>query len=167
MQKTNPSIRITCLNNTVAHTPTLDPEMPKADVALFTYSHGLKDSTSWGCNNIAHGHLSYVQIAPANPDTLHLQEVIASQLDGVVFVNRTNVVEESDDVISLSYTTGRGLFFARYQKEANYYIVLDTETTIENLVEYIRARYEQELIQAGARFLFVSEGLSKGALAAM
>lgn len=167
LKKKYPTVRVSCLNNIVAHTPTLDHTSVKPDVALFTYSHGLKDSTSWGCNNIAHGHLSYVQIAPSNPDTMHLQETIANDLDGVVFVNKANVVAEDDKQITLSYTTGRGLFFARYQKDSNFIKVLETETTIEHLVEWVRNRYETRLYDSGAKFLFVSEGLSKGALAAL
>lgn len=168
MRKLYPTIRITCLNNAKAHTPTLDPDdTQSAEVALFTYSHGLKDSTSWGCNNIAHGHLSYVQISPVNPDTQHLQNVIASELDGVVFINRENVVLETDKVIALDYTTDRGRFYARYNLDANYVQVLETETTIEHLVENIKNTYLPQLKQAGAKFLFVSEGLSKGAVAAL
>lgn len=167
MRKKYPTVRITCFNNTKAHTPTLNTFGPAGEVALFTYSHGLKDSTSWGCNNIAHGHLSYVQIHPQTPESVELQDKIAKNLDGVVFVNRSNVTSEDETQITLEYTTGRGLFMARYKKGPNYLIVLDTETTIEHLVEYVRETNEGELRKVGARFLFVSEGLSKGAVAAM
>lgn len=165
MRKLYPNIRITCLNNIKAHTPTLDPEdLVSADVDLFTYSHGLKDSTSWGCNNIAHGHLSYVQISPVTPSSLHLQGVIAAALDGVVFINKENVVSKDDSSITLNYTTGRGKFYARYNLDTNYVRVLDTETTIEHIVEYVKDLYLKELKEVGTKFLFVSEGLSKGAV---
>ena len=38
-----------------------NPIWPTEPYAMFRYVHGLKNSTSWGCQNIAHGHLSYIQ----------------------------------------------------------------------------------------------------------
>lgn len=164
MRKIYPTIRVTCFNNIKAHTPTLeqDSDVP---VSLFTYSHGLKDSTSWGCNNIAHGHLSYVSISPVNPDSEHLQDCIARDLDGIVFINKENVVQQDEDTVTVQYTTGRGMFLARYELKHNFIAILETETTIEHLVDYVKEAYADHLKHVGAKILFVSEGLSKGAVA--
>lgn len=168
MRHLYPTVRVNCLNTTIAHTPTIPNGTGESlPVALFTYSHGLKDSTSWGCNNIAHGHLSYVTIAPVSEKSIRLQEKIALALDGVVFVNKDNVVYHDEETIALEYTTSRGRFYARYDYAANHIKVLDTETTIEHLVDFVKEQYSDELVEVGAKMLFVSEGLSKGAMVAI
>lgn len=175
MRKLYPTVRVTCINNTVAHIPSVsifvdgedNDNVDLVSKSLFTYSHGLKDSTSWGCNNIAHGHLSYISIYPGNSATLALQDSIAQTLDGVVFINKVNVTEHTEDSITVDYTTSRGRFLARYKLPVNYVIVLETETTIEHLVDYIKNRFKEELDDVGMKFMLVSEGLSKGALTTM
>jgi len=124
---------------------------------MFTYSHGLKDSTSYGCQNIAHGHLSFIQSADSNAPLHHINKMkkVASDLGGAVFINRENIVFQDDSVIEIQYTTKRGQFFASYKTAENKLIVLDTETTIEYLAEYVKDTYN-------VTGFYISEGLSKG-----
>lgn len=135
----------------------------------FNYTHGLKDSTSWGCQNIAHGHYSYVDFI-ADPgrkfliaeDSLELCNMV-SEMDNAVFVNRANIVYEDYKSLIIEYTTPRGLFKARYVKEAYNIIILETETTVEYIVDWFVKRNEAVLKRAGICKVYLSEGLSKGA----
>lgn len=125
---------------------------------LFRYVHGLKESTSWGCQNIGHGHLSYIAATTTNPlMTNMLLAQIAQELDNTVFAWNQNVSDRTID-----YTCGRGHMSMKLSADVKL-VVLNTETTVEHLVDYVDATYKQELIDAGVVSLFVSEGLSKGA----
>lgn len=155
-----PSIRVICFNNTNIHSPVGSPN----SAALFTYVHGLKDSTSYGCQNVSHGHLSFIQSIPSTLVTSNLISAIAADLDGVIFINKANVISDDGHIITISYETPRGYFEASYEKESYKIIVLETETTIEHLVDYIAMRYQRDLTNVGVEVLFVSEGLSKGAV---
>lgn len=116
---------------------------------MFRYVHGLKDSTSYGCQNIAHGHLSYIQ-------TNDLDKI--TDLNDIIFINSKNVLENNETFIEIGYTTSRGNFKAKYNKSNYHIIILDTETTIEYLVKYIKDIYKIKTD------LYVSEGLTKGAV---
>lgn len=167
-------ITVVCKNTVNAHTY-LDRD--RHDIGYFSYVHGLKDSTSWGCQNIAHGHLSFLQIDSDSTfeDEQYLVRRIARELDYTVFVNKVNHVQESsidDDLMLVAYDSNRGHFETTYRLKdstseaaANKMkiVKLETETTIEFLVEHIKTRYADELVEIGAKGLYVSEGLSKGA----
>ncbi len=144
-QYPNINVNVQCFNNTHIHT--IDQNCP---LLYFTYSHGLKDSTSYGCQNIAHGHLSFFQ--HHNP-TVVLS--VCVELDGTVFINKENIVNDDDEAITIKYVSERGLFFAKYNKQLNKIIVLDTETTIEYIAEYVKDKY-------AISDFYISEGLSKG-----
>lgn len=161
LSKLHPSvnIRVECMNNTDAHFPTHNH-----NAAFFRYAHGLKESTSWGCKNIAHGHLSYLQLLPTNDATNALTENMAKELDDTIFVYHDNIVDETDVHLSIEYTTDRGYFSAMYQKDAYKLEILDTETTVEHLVDAVASKWAMELDVLGVTHVLVSEGLSKGAL---
>ena len=141
-----------------------------SSTGLFSYVHGLKSSTSWGCQNIAHGHSSFFQFVGKGPRARTICEkqeylVIAQieyDLRDAVFVYRENVTGIGSDV-TLSYTTDRGTFEAAFNMDANNVFVLDTETTIEFLVKFFADRYKEQILDMGYRYVVVSEGLSKGA----
>lgn len=152
------NVKVECLNSVDAHFPT-----NARSAALFRYAHGLKDSTSWGCKNIAHGHLSYVQLLPVTEATSALVETVAQELDDTIFIFRDNIIQESDTWMTIGYTTERGGFEAQYKKDAYKLVVLETETTVEHLVDYVVARFAEEFESAGVSHVLVSEGLSKGA----
>lgn len=135
----------------------------------FRYAHGLKNSTSWGCKNIGHGHLSYLAASTTNVlETELLLMTIAADLDKTIFVWEDNMSSEMcEPRLIVSYKTDRGNFEMRITEEyaAVHGIKINTETTIENLAEAIARQYKSELVKAGVLQLFVSEGLNKGAVA--
>lgn len=138
------------------------------DKVPFRYVHGLKDSSSWGCQNIAHGHYSY--LAAAARDTFSanlLLRKIASVLDGKMFIWRDNVNYKPEGGLDVTYETERGFFKISTSKDYELYhtIVIPTETTVEHLADYIEQRWHAELTKCGVYALFVSEGLNKGAVA--
>lgn len=140
-------IEVKCVNSYDPHV--IDPTLP---LEFFTYSHGLRNSSSSGCQNACHGHLSFIQADLYDGSLLNK---IALDLDGAVFIYRDNIIEESDEVIVIGYTTGRGYFECTYTKALNKIIVLDTETTVEYLAAYVAATYN-------ITEFYISEGLSKG-----
>ena len=154
------SIVVECINNLNTHEPYNTIWSP----SFFTYAHGLKDSTSWGCQNIAHGHFSFIQAYPGSFDVSNLLDKIAEDINEAIFINAANILEESEDIITIGYETERGSFLATYLKMAYNLIVLPTETTVEHLVDYVAERYKAELTGLRVEKLFVSEGLSKGAI---
>ena len=137
----------------------------------FTYVHGLKDSTSWGCVNLAHGHDSFIQATPdagqgRMDDVDSLICNISEELDGTIFIKRENVLYEDSCELTVSFVHNeRGAFKATYRKDWCKLVVLETETTVELLMEYVLDRWGKQLKDAGAIELFLSEGLSKGAYA--
>lgn len=140
----------------------------------FRYSHGLKNSTSWGCQNPCHGHLSFIQLADSNNNVLRNYELglhldlteITTDLYNTVFIWDDNIVNETSDSITIKYNTPeRGLFVVTYQKAHNKIKVLNTETTVEFLAEYIASTYKPVFDKYKVGYVWVSEGLSKGAIA--
>lgn len=51
---------------------------------FFRYTHGLPTSTSYGCQNICHGHLSYIELIPKEG----VQEYIATRYRGKSELNK-------------------------------------------------------------------------------
>lgn len=51
---------------------------------FFRYTHGLPTSTSYGCQNICHGHLSYIELIPKDG----IQDYIATRYRGKSELNR-------------------------------------------------------------------------------
>lgn len=154
----NSNIMVECINSIDHHCPTSNKE-----ISNFRYVHGLKNSTSWGCQNISHGHLSFIQMLPSSPETTLLQDKIANDLDNTVFVYADNVLENSSDFVKIGYTTARGTFNVAYDKRAYKIIILNVETTIEHLIDFVTSTYATELDALGITHVLVSEGLSKGA----
>jgi 6-pyruvoyl-tetrahydropterin synthase len=157
---------------------TLDVEFEyinNSDIAgSLCYSHGLKSSTSWGCQNIAHGHFSFIQFLPGQnhgPDdiidyegALALMREIEEEYGAAVFIFSENVQLVTESAITVGYETERGKFSAKYQKSSNKLIVIDTETTIEFLVAEIGNKYREQILATGYGAVAVSEGLTKGAV---
>lgn len=137
---------------------------------LFRYVHGLKHSSSWGCQNIAHGHLSFVDVecGPTDPERVkQILTSIAKTLDNTIFISAENYTRDpagnSHDIAYQS--TSRGVFTMSIWNQAQQkFVVLETETTIEHIIEYVAAAFETQLKSINATHLYVSEGLSKGAV---
>lgn len=182
MEQQYPSIKIEC-NNSIR--PVLP--LPTKYSSLFSYVHGLKESTSWGCQNIAHGHLSFLQAVSKDGQEIapKIIDQVATELDNTIFVWAQNLDEGQEklprgriltkadaengihgDSVVLSYTTERGRFsmVLDMDEDLNKIVILDTETTIEYLVEYAAGRLAAILDKPESHFeIYVSEGLSKGA----
>ena len=172
-----PSIKVTCLNSTKVHS--LNSSLP---VSTFSYVHGLKDSTSWGCQNNSHGHLSYLQLFPSKEHVREyengrtspsypeesgidkLRRVIARDLDGTVFVRKENFKGIEDGMAVVGYSSrDRGTFHASYDVKTVKVKILESETTIEFLVEYVMQKYVEDFRRLGIHSFAISEGLTKGA----
>lgn len=132
--------------------------------AIFRYVHGLKNSTSYGCKNIVHGHKSWIGavVAEENQGVCdHILRGIATDLDGCIFAHAEDMQSTEGGVYKIGYDTDeRGKMSMSFTQKL---IVLETQTTVEHIVEYIRARYYDQLKYVGVKELFVSEGLCKGA----
>ena len=136
--------------------------------AFFTYVHGLKDSTSRGCNNLAHGHLSYIEVIADPLIARMFSQQLAAELNGIIFVNRENVIRETDKSITFGYQNtycGRGMFRMKLDTTQHKVAILGGETTIECLVEEVTSQYSDDALRAmGITHIMISEGLQKGAV---
>ena len=82
-----------------------------------------------------------------------------------MFVYDTNLGRTDDGFIKIQYTTERCAFtLERRVSDTTNILVLPHETTIEHLVDMIARTFEYELKEVGAYELYVSEGLTKGAV---
>ena len=137
---------------------------------LFRYVHGLKNSTSWGCQNIAHGHLSYIDVeTEKNVDPEFKEQIlksIAKTLDNTIFISAENYSKsEYFHVIEYeSQTRGKFTMEMPIARPFHKFIVLETETTIEHIIEYVAEAFKPQLQSIKTTRLFVSEGLSKGSM---
>lgn len=145
------NLDVKCYLNETANHPISDI----SNIAYFRYVHGLRYSTSYGCRNLSHGHLSYIIT-----DDKNISSKIASDLNNTIFINIDNVVEKSNTHVKIKYVLDFNeddrVFSAIYNLQNNKIVILNTETTIEFLGKYIKETYQ---IKSP---IFVSEGLSKG-----
>ena len=171
--KQHPGIKVEVHNSTTAHV-----FRDARPMVFFRYVHGLKNSTSWGCQQPSHGHLSFLQAEPEVWEPFDvgmgtggqieaLLHQIRKAVDNAIFVWDENIDfnKSNGEWIAIDYTTAaRGRFTCKYLNSAFNIVVLPHETTVELLAEYIEERWGPELQKAGVKQLFVSEGLSKGAV---
>lgn len=136
---------------------------------LFRYAHGLKHSSSCGCKRIAHGHLSFVELRTKELANRNIVGAILhdmqSYIRNVYFAHSENVVEVSDNQVVVKYTCDAGDDYKiRLNTDVHNVIILNTETTVENLANWLVQRYRTELEKAGVTRVYMSEGLMKGAV---
>lgn len=134
-----------------------------SDLVPFRYAHGLKNSTSYGCQNIAHGHLSFIGASVESGSESQanaLLKTIAGYLDQVVFVWQDNIVDHGENYIITEYDCERGHMYLKLIDHT--VMVNSTETTIEHLTSSVAELWYDALKTSGINELFVSEGLSKG-----
>lgn len=150
---------------------------------MFNYAHGLKDSTAYGCQNLAHGHLSYLQLIPKAATDIRVRtnpshyssgpaalsvvcEQICRDLSNTIFVYGDNADTTLGCTVRVSYCAkNRGEMQGVFSTcDTQKVVVLETETTVEYLAEYINAKYGEVLKEVGVDRFVVSEGLSKGVL---
>lgn len=163
------AIRVTC--HLSERFTTIDEE--NQIIKPFRYTHGLKNSTSYGCQNIAHGHYSFLQIIPGEgwrKDCVDCQNAIKAihakldQWDDAIFVNAENIVADTDDYVVVAYTSPRGNFTAKYRKTWCKIIVFSSETTIECLVDTFANQVKYWCEVGHVDRIVMSEGLTKGAV---
>lgn len=146
------------------------PDQMKSHAAYFRYVHGLKNSSSWGCQNINHGHLSWIAVIDDKHNGVYCNWFpIKRIIDDAVFVWEENIVGVDNNFTSVRYTTPqRGFFETTYGPSTNI-IKLKTETTVENLavwfVDFFKNNLKSsDMIKSKACGIWMSEGLAKGAV---
>lgn len=133
----------------------------------FNYVHGLKNSTSFGCQNIIHGHSSFIEAFDGNgfPITLtKLIEIFDIPFDAnYIVTTKDNLVDSDDGITRIEYESkGRGTF--KLETTQDTWVLDYPDTTVENLASYIAVKNLSSLRAAGVSKIRVSEGLSKGAV---
>lgn len=129
---------------------------------IFRYEHGLRHSTSYGCKNILHGHLSFVRVGHAEEAIAnHIAESLADYLHNTYIYHKD--IRRGD---VFSYSTSRGDFSLEF-KQAKKTIELNVEPTIENIFDHtvreFKSKTENAKIMRDVKFIEISEGLQKGA----
>lgn len=135
-------------------------------VYYFQYVHGLKNSSSWGCQNLLHGHTSYINFWIVGDDRSNMYDKIYNdyELDDFMFIYSDNIISQTEDELQIGYETERGKFEliinTKLYSDLDIKVrIIDKETTIENLLEYILKD-----INIPVDTFMVSEGLQKGAI---
>ena len=134
------------------------------DLALpFRYVHGLKNSTSYGCQNINHGHLSYMGLVSGDGQPIDLKEHREfRELSSTVFIWEENIINNKDDKLTIGYETHRGLFTATYDTKKHHCVISPKETTVENLASFLVEQYGELMYNLHGRQFYITEGLAKG-----
>ncbi len=170
----------------------LGPHVKRTVSNYFSYTHGLKNSTSVGCKNIVHGHLSYIQLVSKklimselkenNEHVAELQQLcklMAQDLNCTHFVHSENVIVNEHGSYDAYTAQGRGYFntlikasqevpkpkgFAPLVSNCLFgkIEILDTESTVENLMNFVFNKYEDKLRALEVSSIYISEGLHKG-----
>lgn len=133
--------------------------------AYFDYYHGLRNSSSFGCICVAHGHKSFVDVVTDPKDHL-IGYDIAATIAGLLnhqYIYHKDVLHAG----AFSYTTQRRGPMSYKPKVIIESIEINEEPTIENIVEWVKK--QPEVIAAitsldGPATIMISEGLQKGAL---
>jgi hypothetical protein len=123
---------------------------PDYRIQSYSYTHGLRNSSSFGCQNILHGHQSFVASSDAEEAAL-----IARYLD------RTHIYDgatREGGGVTLAYETdARGEFSYRLATDYPARLLdIRTEPTIENIAGFVA-----DALEIRCPF-FLSEGLQKG-----
>ena len=132
--------------------------------AYFNYMHGLAHSSSWGCQNMLHGHTSWVQaIDDQGCVNVRVSDLIAEYLDGNYLVHDIHMVEVylyDHTPEKVKYTSeDRGKWVMKLP--GHYIFPLDDEPTIENIVAHVAEQWEEEFEENNIIKLVISEGLTK------
>lgn len=135
----------------------------------FKYTHGLPKSSSWGCQNILHGHESFVTVGGGDDiGRMDLIERILKFVDGAYLYDETlegysihDGAGEGDFGTSHYYVTARGAFSLSLSHKVQT-IGIEGAPTIENITTFVAKTFAKELEAAGVTLLAVSEGLWKG-----
>lgn len=149
------------LDNTSDRHPYIDTEYHN-----FRFVHGNKSGEYQIDQNIAHGHYSYlaasIKLHSNKMEADLLLRRIADQLDKKVFIWEDNVVRNDQHCAYLTYKCSRGNMSMEVSQDQA--VIINTETTVEHLVDYIVERWYDDFKKVGISSIWCSEGLSKGAM---
>lgn len=151
------------------------PKNQRYSIIDFNYTHGLKNSTSWGCQNLNHGHYSWLSFSNENGDGIFLPHTTNSNikhfLKNAIFLFEENIINIINNLTQYGYETqDRGRFFIQYNnREKNHnLIIMKKETTIENIADFLWDKFTSSEISSLRNFkiekMFISEGLAKGSV---
>lgn len=169
LNKLNPTLKIKCFNTTDIEGM---PGQNNRNVFYFSYTHGLKNSSSFGCQTL-HGHLSYLAVASvpiSNDEVVEFGKTIkkvVDKFDNTMFIWSSNWDELSKTVTYESKC--RGTIQIKIISDDAKYQIIDTETTVENLTNFFVEQIKAECLTDGLDVnkissIYVSEGLTKGAM---
>lgn len=173
LEKKYPGIQVEC---TLSERPDLVKLPDKLSYTkMFNYSHGLKHSTSWACQNPVHGHLSFVTFfydedGKTVGDQLDIELSLTRfirTITNTVYVQEENISKRLNNTLQIYYTTPeRGTFNVKYDLDLNKIIVMPCETTIENLLTWLLENHAdiEKLKALGVTHVAMSEGLQKGSI---
>jgi len=125
----------------------------------FNYAHGLKNSSSYGCQNALHGHTSFVEVVSGNGyfDT-ETERKVANLFHNKILLFKENIVKVDGNTYYTEFETAkRGTMKVKYVDTP--VIILDTESTIEYMIEHAAKTCYNDL---KGKTLMISEGLQKG-----
>lgn len=151
LQKEFPGVSVECKNNRVAFTDD--------NYVRFNYAHFLPSSSSLPCKRCWHGHGSFIE----SDCVRGLLEEIGEEYKDVVFINRKYLSERANEY-SIKVKNDLGDQYMSVISANHKVIVLDVDTTIENITAYIAEKHKDQIVRKGGTYLAVSEGLSKGAV---
>lgn len=143
-------------------------------ITSFNYVHGLKNSSSYGCKNIAHGHLSFITSNDIPTDVI--SDVLNNEFHNKVLVNAENIRNTSKSMtddsgeLEIAYSVSdRGSF--KMNISSFDCLVMPTETTCEHIAVYFAkivnnylasGNYEHSFSVGDTFSFYISEGLAKG-----
>jgi hypothetical protein len=118
-------------------------------------------------NNV-HGHYSF--LAFESPKFM-LQEKYNDLVSNIciknkpnVFINKNSIIDENDESLTTCFSTSSGLFEITYLKNSYTLIVLQQETSIENILNWFCKTFYFDLKDLGITKVYLSEGLTSGAM---
>ncbi|MCM2679844.1 6-pyruvoyl trahydropterin synthase family protein [Echinimonas agarilytica] len=143
--------------------------------ASYQYTHGLKKHDG-NCQRIAHGHRSMIEIWTNATRNHELEQRWANRWSDIYLASVEDKVppeqlhrskgaelisDESHDCFS--YVSGQGLFELAMPKSS--VELIDTDTTVECLADYILATVKREFLVSEHVRVHAYEGVGKGAIA--
>jgi len=130
----------------------------------FHYSHGLRQHAG-NCQRIAHGHRSRIEIFQDGERNQELESEWAELWRDIYIGNRSDLTDEVESdgeyYLCFGYKADHGEFRLELPKRLCY--LIDTDSTVENLAQYIADSLKQKHPESGFQ-VRVFEGVDKGAV---
>ncbi|MFV8783272.1 6-pyruvoyl trahydropterin synthase family protein [Microbulbifer sp. SA54] len=131
------------------------------DTPYYHYSHGLKKHDG-NCQRIAHGHRSQIRIDVDGKRSSELEAEWAARWADIYLGTREDLQQAQGDQLHFAYSARQGAFTLSIP--ANRCEILECDTTVEQLAQYIAATLAGS--NPGAEITVRAyEGIGKGAVA--